>query len=409
MLGAGIFALPGAVAAQAGAASHWLFLVIGLLFGTVVLTFSELSGYYQRSGGPILYAETAFGPLAGFSAGWLLYVSRLTAFAANTTAMAVYLGAIWPWVGTGAGRSSFILLIVASLTAANYIGVREGVKTVAVFTVFKLTPILLLVLLGLKEVTGDDLLPASFPGLEDFGGLALLVIYAFVGFEAPTAVSGEARDATHNMPRAILWTVIAVAVLYALIMLVFTAVIPQSAWEDSTLSDLGRVLFGPWGAVMVACAAVFSIGGNLAANMLSVPRLTFAMGERGMLPRWFGAVQPRFRTPGNSVLVMGGLGLLFALSGSFAFLATASSLMRLLTYILCISSLPRVRRAHDRDHGSAEFRLRGGLVVPLVALSLCLWITVQAQADAWLLTFLLWCAGLVLYRIARPSGAVNSP
>ena len=398
MIGAGIFALPGAVSAQAGSASHWLFLAIGVLFTSVVLTFSELSSYFTRSGGPILYANTAFGPLAGFSAGWLLYVSRLAAFAANATAMAMYLGATWPWTASEPGRSVFIVVIISVLTAANYLGVREGVKTVAVFTLVKLAPILLLVLLGLKEVDRGDLLPERMPDLDDFGGLTLLVIYAFVGFEAPTAVSGETRDATRSMPSAIIATVLAVAGLYCLIMLVFVAVIPEAARADSTLSDVGRSLLGPWGAVAVAIAAVFSIGGNLAANMLSVPRLTFAMGELGMLPAWFGAIQRRFHTPGNSILLLGGLGVLFALSGSFVFLATASSLMRMLNYILCIVSLPGVR---SRSSVVASYRLPLGYTIPLIALGLCLWLVAQAGPEAWLMTAGLLGAGWLLYGVAR--------
>ncbi len=410
MIGAGIFALPGAVASQAGGLSHWLFLIIGLLFITVVLTFSELSSYFAESGGPILYANAAFGPLAGFSAGWLLYISRIAAFAANATAMAVYLGALWPWVATDAGRISVVLSMGALLTAANYIGVREGVKTVALFTVFKLTPILILVVVGLQQVGASDLLPEDLPVIEDLGGLTLLIIYAFVGFEAPTAVSGETRNARRSMPRSIVATVAAVAVLYFLVMLVFITVVPESQRAQATLADAGGILLGEWGALALALAAVFSIGGNLAANMLSVPRLSFALGELGLLPRWFGAVHPRFHTPGNSILVMGCLGVLFALSGSFAFLAAASSLMRMLTYIICIAALPGVRRGAALGSVEKAFRLPGGYLIPSVAMALCVWIAAQAAPQAWLMTALLLGLGLALFWFATqtPGGKDRS-
>ena len=74
MIGAGIFALPGKVAVNAGLMSPWLFLVVGVIFLAVVLTFAELASYYDNSGGPVLYATHAFGPLAGFSTGWVLFV-----------------------------------------------------------------------------------------------------------------------------------------------------------------------------------------------------------------------------------------------------------------------------------------------------------------------------------------------
>ncbi|MGB5449348.1 MAG: amino acid permease, partial [Woeseiaceae bacterium] len=74
MIGAGIFALPGKVAVNAGMLSPWLFLVVGVLFLSVVLTFAELASYYDKTGGPVIYATEAFGPLAGFSTGWVIYL-----------------------------------------------------------------------------------------------------------------------------------------------------------------------------------------------------------------------------------------------------------------------------------------------------------------------------------------------
>ena len=106
VIGAGIFALPAAISARAGVLSPWLFLVVGLLVITIVLTFAELASYFKDSGGPVLYTTTAFGPLVGFSTGWLLFISRMTAFAANSTVMAVYLGAVWPWFAEGIGRTT---------------------------------------------------------------------------------------------------------------------------------------------------------------------------------------------------------------------------------------------------------------------------------------------------------------
>ena len=87
MIGAGIFALPGKIAINAGMLSPWLFLVVGALFISVVLTFAELSSYYDETGGPVLYATTAFGPFAGFSTGWAIFLSRTTAFAAMASCL----------------------------------------------------------------------------------------------------------------------------------------------------------------------------------------------------------------------------------------------------------------------------------------------------------------------------------
>ena len=401
MVGAGIFALPGTVVPQAGYLSPWLFLAIGALFVTIVLSFAELSSYFRDSGGPVLFAQTAFGPLAGFTSGWLLYVSRLSAFAANTNAMALYLGALWPWIATANGRLVFMSVVCTGLTVVNYTGVRDGIRTLAVFTVLKITPVVILILLGLKEVTGDTLLPASLPTIEDFGGLVLLIIYAFIGFEVATVVAGETKKPRRTMPRALVATVLATSFLYFLIMLVYVSVLPASEWDGGTLADAGRILAGGVGAVVIAVTAVFSIGGNLAANALSMPRMTFALGEQGLMPAWFARIHPRFATPANSVLVFGSAGLLLAVSGTFALLAGASSLARLIAYVISISGLPRVRRRAPPAVAAEAFRLTLGPLIPGIALLLCAWIAAHAPAAAWLLTLGLLAVGLLFYAATR--------
>lgn len=401
VIGAGIFALPAEVAARAGALSHWLFLVCGVLIITVVLTYSELASYFRESGGPVLYTTAAFGPLAGFTTGWILFLSRMTAFAANANVMAIYLGAIRPEFADGAGRTAVIVAVTAGLTYANYLGVRDGVKTVGFFTVFKITPLLLLILLGLPYVSGDTLFPVDLPTIEDLGGTTLLLIYAFVGFEAATITAGETARPRHNLPRALVTTIIGTGILYFLIVLVYISVLPGAGDSGATLVDVGRELAGPVGAVLITAAAVFSIGGNLASIMITVPRLTFALASERMLPQWFGAVHEKHATPANSILFLGAVSLVFALSGSFAWLAAASSLTRLVVYVLCIGALPVIRSRADEEARSRAFRLKGGYTIPVIALLLCFWIALQSSRESWQLTAGMVAAGLVLYSFAR--------
>jgi amino acid transporter len=400
VIGAGIFALPAAVSAKAGLLSPWLFLVVGLLVITVVLTFAELASYFKTSGGPVLFTTTAFGPLAGFTSGWLLFVSRMAAFAANSTVMAIYLGAIWPWFSEGIGRATLITVVCASLTYANYIGVKEGVRTMGVITFFKITPILLLIVLGLQHVSGETLFPATMPTIEDLGGTTLLLIYAFVGFESVTIVSGESRDPTRSVPLALVRTVIVVGILYFLVVLAYISVLPDAGASGATLIDVGRELMGPTGMVLITLGAFFSIGGNLSSIMLAVPRISFALAEQRLLPKWFGKIHEKYSTPSNSILFLGGLGLAFALTGSFEYLAIASSLTRLIVYVLCIAALPGIRNRATPEEKTGAYQLKGGYTIPAAAMVLCLWIAAQSGADSWQVTGALLAAGLVLFALA---------
>jgi amino acid transporter len=401
MIGAGIFALPGKVAVNAGMLSPWLFLAVGIVFLAVVLTFAELASYFRESGGPVLYATYAFGPLAGFGTGWILFLSRMTAFAANANVMAIYLGSLFPWFAEGIGRTAVISIVTLGLTYANILGVKDGVRTMGFFTVLKVLPLVLLVLLGLQHVTTGTLIPSASAVIGDLGGTTLLLIYAYVGFETMAVTAGETTEPRRVLPRALIRTVIGTGILYFLIVLVFISVIPEDTYADATLVDVGRALAGPVGAVAITLAAVFSIGGNLAGTMIAAPRLIFALAENKLLPAWFGNIHSKYATPDHSILVMGGLALVMALTGSFVELAVASSLSRMLSYILCIAALPVIRNRASEEMTARAYRIRGGYTVPLVGLTICLWLTAQANAQNWKTVGILLAIGLVLYAVER--------
>ena len=153
--------------------------------------------------------------------------------------------------------------------------------------------------------------------------------------------------------------------------------------------------------VAITLAAVFSISGNLAGTMIAAPRLIFALAENRLLPAWFGNVHPKYATPDHSILVMGGLAMLMALTGSFVELAVASSLSRMLAYILSIASLPIIRNTASHAMKARAYRIRGGYLVPLVGLAICLWLTAQATAENWRTVGILLAIGFALYAIER--------
>lgn len=404
MIGAGIFALPGKVAVNAGLLSPWLFLLVGLLFLSIVLTFAELASYYDKTGGPVIYAAEAFGPLAGFSTGWLIYLARMTAFAANANVMATYLASMSDMFAGEITRGLIITVVTVGLTVANVIGVRDGVRTMGILTILKITPLLLLVVLGLQHVTGSTLIPAAPFLIDELGGTTLLLIYAYVGFETVAVTAGETAQPKSTIPKALVGTVIGTGLLYFVIVLVFIATIAPDQYGSATLVDIGRLLAGPAGAVAITLAAVFSIGGNLASSMIAAPRLIFSLAENRMLPQWFGHVHTKYATPDRCILIMGGMALVLALTGSFVKLAIASSLARLLGYIICIASLPAVRRNASDEVRKKAYRLKGGYTIPLLGLLICIWLLMQSKAESWIAVSILIAIGLFFFWIEKRTG-----
>jgi len=399
MIGAGIFALPGKIAVNAGLLSPWLFLVIGALFITIVLTFAELSSYYDGTGGPVLYATTAFGPLAGFSTGWAIYLSRVTAFAANANVMATYLASLDDFFAGDIARGAIISTVTIGLTWANVAGVKDGVRTMAVFTFLKITPLLLLVMMGLQHVSGSTLIPSAPLIIDELGSTTLLLIYAYVGFETLGVTAGETSQPRRTLPKAYVGSLLGTGLLYFLVVLVFVSLISPENYSNATLIDVGRKLAGPAGAVAITLAAVFSIGGNLAGSILAAPRIIYSMAENRMLPAWFGHVHHKFATPDRSIIVMGGMALTLALTGSFVQLAIASSVVRLLGYVVCIASLPTIRRNADEAARQKAFRLKGGYTVPIIGLGICFWLLAQSKTESWIAVSILLSIGWVFYAI----------
>lgn len=395
VIGAGIFALPAVAAARSGNFSPWVFLFCAALIMTVVLCFSRAASFVSDTGGPIQYAGQAFGPFAGFQTGWLTYIGRLSAIGANINLMVIY--ASWFWAPLESGLIHYLAVstVFILLATSNIIGVKRSMAVVYLFSVMKLAPLLLLVLVGLSHLRPDLLVATGLPEINTFGETVLVLLYAFVGFESAAVLAGEARDPRRDIPRALTFTVLSITVLYFFIQWISISTLPELAQSKTPLADVAGVLLGVSGAALLTIGAVFSIGGNCSASMLSAPRMTYAMARMGSMPEWFARVHPRFRTPANSIVFYAVFGLILALSGTFVWLAVVSTLARLLSYILSVAALPILERTMEPTED--EFRLPGGFVIPALALILCLWLITFASMTAWLTTVGFFVFGSILY------------
>ncbi len=399
MVGAGIFGLPADAARLAGAWSPVLFLLCGVLMTTLMASFAQASSYFQGTGGPILYTRAAFGPFAAFETGWVLYVGRVTSFAANANLLATYLAGYVEGLGTGVGRVAVIFVLAAFFAAVNVVGVKRGMGSVMAITVAKFVPLAVFVLVGLAYLRPGPFAGAAPPPLGEFGGAMLLVFYAFIGFEGALIPAGESRDPKRDMPRALFATAAFVTVLYVLVQAVSVAVEPDLAASKRPLADAAARMMGPFGAAMISIGALMSILGNSASAVLSAPRMTYALALEGSLPRVFGRVHERFATPHVSIVVYCALGFALGASGTFADLAVMSSFARLLGYAASVASIPRLRRRFAGVEG--EFRLPGGLAIPAAALLICAWLMAQVDLPTVGKTAALVAVGAGLYGSAK--------
>jgi amino acid transporter len=394
-IGAGIFALPAIAVQRAGLFSPWLFVICGLLIMLVVLSLSRVASFFRDTGGPVTYAYTAFGPFAGFQTGWLLTLSRAAAFAANAHLMVTYAGWFWPPLAETTWHLTAVIAVCVALTAINIVGLKQGMLALFALTILKLLPLTLLIILGLVYTNPDIFTSAEIPSFDTLGETALILFYAFVGFESALIPAGEARSPRRDIPAALVQTILAIAVFYFLIQVVTISIIPDVGDSNTPLADVALVLMGSAGAGLLTLGAVLSISGNLTSSMLSAPRMLYVMGHDGSLPAWFGRVHKAFRTPANAILSYGVFSIVLAVSGGFVWLAVMSTVVRLLVYILCILTLPILPKKIEEDE--RQFSLPGGMAIPVMGLLLSVWLLTHASWQSWLATGAFMLLGSIFY------------
>jgi amino acid transporter len=410
VIGAGIFGLPSKAYALAGDYSILAFFVCALFVSTIVLCFAEVASRFSETGGPYLYCREAFGPVVGFEVGWLQWVARVTAFAANCNLMIEYAAWFAPGLATGFARVALIASVALPLAGINLVGIRDTAVANAMFAICKLLPLVGVVAFGIFAADPSRLSLAHPPPWSSFSTTALLLAYAFTGFEMAVIPGGETREPRRTIPFAIITAMAFIALLYVMIHAVCMAVVPNLAHSSRPVADAAQALFGPAGASIAAAGVIVSVAGNLNIVLLSASRLLFAIGERGEAPELFAAVNSRFGTPHWALIVTAACMLGLSLSGTFIYALTVSTIARLLTYWLSCASLPVFRRRSDVP--AALFRVPGGSWIALFAIALASWLLFSATWREMRDTAIAGAAGLALYLFARwqrAAGTSNLP
>jgi basic amino acid/polyamine antiporter, APA family len=377
IIGSGVFGLPSDLARLLGAASPYAVLLAGGAMGVIMACFAEVASRFTQTGGPYLYSRVAFGRLLGIEMGWMLWLVRLTAPAANANLFVVYLREFWPRAMDPVPRFCVLTLLIGVLAYTNFRGVRAGAKVSNVFTVAKLVPLFLVAIAGAVYVFNHHQIlstTAVVGGLHPWLKAILILGFAYGGFEGALTPMSEATNPRRDTAFGLLAALITCTALYSVIQWVVIKVLPNAAQSERPLADVARLAIGNGGAALIAVGALVSIYGYLSANMLAVPRLTFALAEQKDFPSIFAAVHPRFRTPYFSIAVFATLVWLFALLGNFTWNVTLSAAARLFCYGAGCAALPVLRK---KQPGGAWFHLPGGSFLALVGEAVCLVLITQ--------------------------------
>jgi amino acid transporter len=401
-IGAGIFVLPALVATGLGTAAPLAFLVCAVAMGLFVTSFAMAGSRVSLTGGLYAYVEVAFGRYVGFLAGILFYLTAVLSVSGVVNVFATSVGILAPPLATGTGRFILILLVFSSLAVINIRGVRAGARAVGVVTLIKLVPLIIFVVAGVFFIRPAAMAWPGWPGSKALGESVLLLIFAFVGIEVALMPSGEVKQPSRTVPRAIYAALAITTLLYIMIQLVAQGVLggDLSKHPNSPLAEAALQFLGNFGRVLMLAGATISAFGFVTSDILSSPRIIFAFGRDGVLPSWFAHIHPRFHTPDVAIVTYAAIAFMLSFSSTFQQLAVLANVAVLLLYLLCCLAALQLTRCDVRGDGP-PFIFPGAKLIPVLAVFVIIWILAHATAKEFAVTAVCLGVASLLFLVRR--------
>ncbi|WP_336338396.1 amino acid permease [Haloarcula brevis] len=410
MIGAGIFVLPGEAILTAGSLASVAFVLGGVIAMFTALSASELGTAMPRSGGAYYYVNHALGPMFGSVAGWANWLGLAFASAFYMVGFGRYIARIFGLSGSvGVGPVSITVVKLVALVGGaffvfiNYVGAKETGRLQNVIVVLLIGILTVFTLLGTLRAEPSNLPAATdmITTLETTG----LIFVSYLGFVQITSVAEEIKDPGKNLPRAVIGSVVIVTVIYALVLVIMSAAVPQGFIADVITSDaenpIAVVEVGSYiqGAAM---GGALLFGGLLAtassanASILASSRINFAMGRDRIVTPALNEIHPRFGTPYRAIGITGGLILLFIVVGDLTLLSGAASGLHLIIYGLLNLALI-VMRYVDPEEYAPDFVVPLYPLLPILGAALSFALLVFVASDALLLSFGIAAAAVLWY------------
>ena len=332
VVGAGIFAAPASLAASIGPYAPLAFLVCAIAVGSIAICFAEGGSRVPTSGGAYGCIETAFGPLAGYVAGSMLWFSDLLACGGIAAALGDVASSLVAPQWQTATRTAVVVLSIGSIAFVNVLGVAHGARLVTLAAIVKLVPLVVFVLVGAAFVDGANFATTLPSANEDIGRALILALFTFTGMETALCASGEVREPSRTIPRAIAIAMLSLTAIYIGVQVVAQGVLGASlATSTAPLADaMARV--DPALRLLMLAGAAISMFGWLGSDILGTPRVLFAFARDGLMPGVLGRVHPTTRAPHVAILSYATAAAVLALTGTFTELAVLSTLLVTVPY-----------------------------------------------------------------------------
>ena len=393
IIGSGIFLLPNKAYSLVGTGSIFVILFDMVLVLSIALCFAEAGGMFKRNGGPYIYAKEAFGEFVGFEVGFMKWAIAIIAWAAMAAGFVQALGEVWEPAKDTLTKDIIITILICSLGIVNIFGVKISKMLNNIITLGKLIPLIIFIAIGIFFIKGANFQPISiFSSTTEinFAPAALLMFYAFTGFESIAVAAEDMSNPEKDLPIATISVMLIVSIFYILILVVSIGVLGKNLSTSLTpIAQAAGSFMGEAGSLLITAGTLVSIGGiNIAASFVT-PRCGVALAEDGILPRVI-AKNGRYGTPTVAIVITVILALLIALSGSFVKLAAISVISRFVQYLPTCLAIPVLRK--KRPDLVRTFRVPFGPIIPIFAIIVSCWLVYNSDLEK----ILIGLGGLVL-------------
>jgi basic amino acid/polyamine antiporter, APA family len=408
IIGAGIFALPAIVGIALGAFAIFGYLFCSIMLAAIMLCYAEIGSKVTSSGGSYAYVEAAFGYFAGYIINWLFFFGwNVLGSAALMNIIADSLAAMFPVFLNPLIRAVLSFVLLGFMLLINIRGAKEGIGLVKLITIIKLLPLLGIIIFGFSHAKAANLHWEHAPSLKTFGDTALILFFAFAGFETSLGVSGEFKNPKRTVPLGIFFGGIIVLIVYMLLQTVTQGVLGagMASFKDAPLAAVAEKIVGPAGATILLFTAAISCFGCVSADVMGTPRSLFAGANNGMFPKFLSKVHPKYATPHLALVTYTFLIFIFSISGGFKQLAVLASAAILLVYLAVILATIKLRK--QLQASEKTFRAPGGLVTPLIGIATIVWLLTSLSKWEILSTIIFIAIVCVMYFVTRQFKKVN--
>ena len=406
-VGASIFVVPATLAACLGSYAPLALVACAVAIGSVAICFAEGGSRVPTSGGAYGYVEAAFGPMAGYVAGTVLWFSNVLSSGGIAAALADTAVSVLPARWTALAHAAAIISVVGGIALVNIGGAARGVRLINASTMLKLIPLAIFVVAGASVFQSAKFLQAASPGTGGLGRAVILALFAFTGMEISVCASGEVAQPARTIPRALLIAMLFLTALYVAIQVVAQGILGLALAQSTVPLADAMARINPVLRLLMLAGAALSMFGFVSTDLLCSPRILLALARDGLLPRVLGQVNLRTHTPNAAILCYAGLAIALALSGSFVELAVLATLGSAALYIAgCAAALRLAHRGIAQAGRPLNFRWLGAAALTGISSMVAL-IALASRAEIFGLLALIGISGAIYLMQTRRANSVT--